>query len=58
MQTPIDTLLEKMPSGSVDKVVCAMPEFVDERKSMFIQFSRLNVLSIELIGQRSDVPSD
>jgi hypothetical protein len=38
LQTPIDTLLEKMPSGSVDKVVCAMPEFVDERKSMFNQF--------------------
>jgi len=55
LHNPIDKLLEKMPSGSVDKVVCAMPQFIDEHKSMFNQFSRLNVLSIELIGQRSDL---
>lgn len=54
LQVPIDNLIQKIPVGYVDKVVCPLPEFPDECKVMFLHFKRIGVRAIELVGQRGD----
>jgi hypothetical protein len=54
LQVPIDNVIQRLPPGYVDKVVCPLPEFPDECKAVFFHLTRIKVRAIELIGQRGD----